>query len=682
MYKAKWTAMNLPLAALDAAKSGVEISCPVSELGLEGLDQVSFSLPVYQRGLVWTDKHGRKFQQSLALGWPIGEIVLAEREASPLPNKSGQLRRYDLIDGQQRTHWLNRTRDRFFADALYSLETPGTASALATLAGELGLNGASDVQEAYRLWTSESAFLPSRDLEDLNKFLHFLTGRHSVSPPAFGTDEEARVQGAIIALNGEVKAQFASLKDLKIPTLVIRQSLNENLHEIFQELNSGTKLSDLDLLAAEWSTILAPIAASTTLSSSDRDEVVQYAKNRIADSYEDDDYTYNPDLSELQASELSLFDTLYGLGKLAHARYPVTFASMSESCDRLALFVAAILFTGGVSSRKQLAGQYPDEPSSASRDVSNFPQQFLLACKEIDSAFNPLNAVRAGKKLKGRLGLVQAAAYIAAYITNVYWVAPATTSRMESRARNQTAVERTGPDGTSWSVAKRIDGFKGALIGWFLRDVLKEEFQGSDAYANAAARVWSVFDRDNATFTPNPAMLGHAAADELSSLLQDQFDQDFDVAATPKQRRYSESACAILRVAYSKAPPHINDEEIDHVIPFDLRRNRNFPVAINHPANLMPLKKRINGKRGDRTLDVFVNDASVAVGDKSEATERLLIDVASCGPTVLANRDAYRDFLEDRYRKLCAFALEATGIEDFANSALAQQEVATWFSSV
>lgn len=673
--------MNLPLASLDAAKNGIEISCPVSELGLEGLDQVSFSLPVYQRGLVWTEKHGRKFQQSLALGWPIGEIVLAEREATPLPNNSGQLRRYDLIDGQQRTHWLNRTRDRFFADGLYSFETPGTVSALAALANDLGLNGASEVQETYRIWTSESGFLPSRELEDLNKFLHFLTSRHSVSPPAFGTEAETRVQSAIIALNGEIKAQYAALKELKIPTLVIRHSLHDNLHEIFQELNSGTKLSDLDLLAAEWSTIPAPIGASTTLSASDRDEVVQFAKNRIADSYEDDEYTYNPDLSELQASELSLFDTLYGLGKFAHARYPVTFAAMSESCDRLALFVAAILFTGGVNSRKQLATQYPDEPASSSRDVSNFPQHFLQACKEIDSAFNPLNAVRAGKKLKGRLGLVQAAAYIATYIANVYWVAPATSNRMESRARNQTNVERNGPDGTAWSVAKRVDNFKGALIGWFLRDVLREEFQGSDAYSNAAARVWSVFDRENATFTPNPAMLGQAAADELSSLLQDQFGQEFEVSATPKQRRYSESACAVLRVAYSKAPPHINDEEIDHVLPFDLRRNRNFPVAINHPGNLMPLRKRINGKRGDRTLDVFVADPNVDSGDKSEATERLLTDPADCGPTALANRDAYRTFLESRYRKLCAFALEATGIEDFATSALAQQEVATWFPS-
>lgn len=145
MYTANWTAMNMPLAALEAAKSGVEISCPVSELGVKGRDQVSFSLPVYQRGLVWSDKHGRKFQRSLALGWPIGEIVLAERAATPLPNNTGDLRRYDLIDGQQRTHWLNRTRERFFADALYSLETVGIEPALTSLAADLGLNGPSEL---------------------------------------------------------------------------------------------------------------------------------------------------------------------------------------------------------------------------------------------------------------------------------------------------------------------------------------------------------------------------------------------------------------------------------------------------------------------------------------------------------------------------------------------------------
>ena len=679
MFKAKWTAVNLPLAALDAAKSGVEISCPVPELGLEGLDQVSFSLPAYQRGLVWTEKHGRKFQRSLALGWPIGEIVLAEREPSLLPNNSGQLRRYDLIDGQQRTHWLNRTRERFFADGLYSLEATGIEPALTTLAGDLGLNGASEVIAAYLSWTSESSFSPSTDLEDLNKFLHYITGKYSVSPPAHGTEEETRVHGAVIALNGEVKAQYSALKDLKIPTLIIRHSLNENLHEIFQELNSGTKLSDLDLLAAEWSSILAPIGTSTTLSPTDRERIVQLAKNRISDTYDDDDYTYNPDIDELDASELSLFDTLYGLGKMAHEKYPATFAAMAQSCDRLALFVAAILFTGGVGSRRRLADQYPDEPGSVARDVSNFPKHFLQACREIDSAFSPLNAVRAGKRLKGHLGLVQAAAYIAAYIANVYWVAPTTNRRMESRARNQTAVERSGPDGASWTVAQRIDSFKRALIGWFMRDVLQEEFQGSDAYANASARVWVVFDRENANFTPNPAMLSPAAPDELSSLIQERFEREFQVAATPNQRRYSEAACAILRVAYSQAPPHITDEEIDHVLPFELRRKRSFPVAINHPANLMPIKKRINGKRKDRTIDVFVAEVDLAAADKSEVVERLFIDPATCGSSVLETRDSYREFLEHRYREICGYALQAMGIADFANPDLAQQETETWF---
>lgn len=645
-----------------------------------GVDQISFSLPVYQRGLVWTDAHGRRFQDSLKLGWPIGEIVLAEREATPLPNNAGELRRYDLIDGQQRTRWLNKSRDRFFADALYSLETANALPVLTNLAADLGLNGASELREAYRAWTGESSFAPSRDLEDLNKFLHFLTGRYSVSLPPSGTEEEGRVHSAIIALNGELKGQYAALKELSVPALVIGNSLNENLHEIFKNLNSGTKLSDLDLLAADWSRIPAPIGASTSLPSRDRDAVVDYAKRRIADSYDDDEYTYDPDLSELQASELSLFDTLYGLGKLAHERYPHTFAALSESCDRLALFVAAILFTGGVGSRGQLADRYPDEPNSSSRDVSNFPRQFLQACKDIDSAFNPLNTVRAGKKLKGRLGLLQAAAYIAAYIANVFWVAPATTRRMESRSRNNTIVERTGPDGMPWSLAMRIDRFKGALIGWFLRDVLREDFQGSDAYANAAARVWLDFDRQNFTCSPNPAMLGPAAADELSSLLQERFLQELDVAVTPKQRRYSESTCAILRVAYSKASPSINDEEIDHVLPFELRRNRNFPVAINHPANLMPLKKRINGTRRERTLDDFFADASIQASDKSEIAERLFVDVGICGQSVLMTRDSFRIFLEDRYRELCAYALEATGIADFASRDLANQEVLGWFA--
>jgi len=677
MYRPQWTSFNLPLSALEAAKQGVEIASPAVELGTLGLDQISFTLPVYQRGLVWTHLHGRKFQKSLAQGWPIGEIVLAEKAPESLPNNSGQKRRYDLIDGQQRTHWLNRTRDRFFADGLYSLETQNASMAVETIAQILALNGPTDVIEIYFAWTADSNFSRNTDLEDLNRFLHHLTANSSIKVPSHGSDNESSVHSAIVALNTEVKAQYAALQDLEIPTLVIRQSLNDSLHEIFQQLNSGTKLSDLDLLAAEWSTIQAPISSSKTLEASDREKVVQFAKNRISDTYDSEDYTYNPDLSELNDDDLSLFDMLYGLGRLAHDKYPSTFAALNESCDRLALFAAAIVFTGSVGSRKHLAVQYPDEPQSKIRDVSNFPNQFLQACRQIDSALSSVNSVKAGKRLKGRLGLIQASAYIAAFITNVYWVVPTSQTRMESRARVSN-MEKTGPDSNPWSAARRIDAFKDGLVGWLLADILQEEFQGSDAYTNAAARVWSVFDRESGTFNANPLMLGHANGGELVSLLQNQFKQECDVAATPKQRRYSEAACAILRMAYSAAPPQINDEEIDHVIPFDLRKGRSFPVAINHPGNLMPLKKRINGKRGAVTLDIFLQENTVSDTDKNEATARVLIDVKSCEIGVLESRDRFRRFLESRYRALSSYALLASGIPDFDTKTKADNEVSTW----
>ena len=680
MYRAKWTSLNLPLGALDAAKRDTEVPCPVAELGNEGQDQVSFSLPTYQRGLVWTDKHGRKFQNSLASGWPIGEIVLAEREPIPLPNGSGQQRQFDVIDGQQRTHWLNRTRDRFWADSLYSLETSATTEALEALARELDLNGPSEVADAYREWTAKDGFVPSRDLEDLNRFLHFLVSEKSTSPPVHDSEHENRIQSHIIALNSEVKSQHAALTSLKIPTLVIRQALREDLHEIFQELNSGTKLSDLDLLAAEWSSIRTPIAESSTIEATQKDEIFSFARNRISDTYEDEDYTYNPDLSELQSSDLSLFDTLYGLGKLAHKQHQSTFAALTESCDRLALFTASILFAGGIGSRKQLATHYPDEVGTAYRDVSNFPKQFLQACKEIDSAFTQLNAVKAGKKLKGRLGLVQAATYLAAFIVNVYWVGPVTSTRMESRNRSNSVAERKGPDGSNWTVAKRIDAYKSALVGWFLRDVLQEEFQGSDAYTNAAKRVWRTFDREESQFTPNHAMLTSADGEELNSLLESRFYLELEVSATPKQRRYSEAACAIVRVAYSGSGLSINDEEIDHVLPFDLRLNRSYAVPINHPANLMPLKKRLNGKRSDRTLDVFLADDSIAEADRQEALDRVLIDPEYCSDSAIQSLESFQEFAERRYRVLGALALASTKIPGYENEKVEQKHVKGWFS--
>ena len=97
---------------------------------------MSFESPVYQRGLVWTTGHGRQFQAAVKKGWPIGMLVMAEREVKPL-GPGGFTRFYDIIDGQQRTYWLNRTKESFSKESLCDLGDPATSRAIETVSAGL-----------------------------------------------------------------------------------------------------------------------------------------------------------------------------------------------------------------------------------------------------------------------------------------------------------------------------------------------------------------------------------------------------------------------------------------------------------------------------------------------------------------------------------------------------------------
>lgn len=202
-------------------------------------------------------------------------------------------------------------------------------------------------------------------------------------------------------------------------------------------------------------------------------------------------------------------------------------------------------------------------------------------------------------------------------------------------------------------------------MGWFIADALSEVFQGSDAYAAASRRVWSEFDPDTRTFLPNESMLEPVDREVLANLLLVRFEKECDVSVTPKQRRYSEPACAVIRTAFAGTTLAISDEEIDHVIPFDARVGKRFPVAINHPANLMPAPKRLNSGRREAFLPTYVRGLSAA--DQALLRARLMVDISLADEHRLDSDLAFRGFLLLRWREICILVLGQIGQSPFAS---------------
>ncbi len=650
MYVEKWSTFTLDVEDLEAAKKDQVLPCPHHVLGTVGRDHVSIELPTFQRGLVWTPKHGEEFQRALQKGWPIGQLVLAEKPAESLPGGNGWKRNYQLIDGQQRTYWLNRTKDRFFLDGQYSLDETRVVSALHTLSTALSVTS-EDVKGSIRRWTSKPSFSP-RHLRDVSFLFHHLAADLEQLPVQPEDPRYEEWATAALAVNDVLAQQYEALQELDVPVLLIRQELEEDLHEIFQRLNQGTSLSDLDLLAAEWQLLKVDIGNSG-LEPPVKDRLVRIAQERISGSYDQDAYEYDPDLVELKPDDMSLFDMLYALGKYAEERYPDTFEGLGKGADRLAIFVSALVFAGTISRRKELRKTYPYSPGATTVDSTTFPRHFLLACQDIHNGFTRLNAVQGGKRLRGRLGLLQAAAYIASHICLVALVDRGSKERLLLALRSSNQERRLKSDPTAiLTPTQRRDLFRRRLVGWFLVDGLSEAFQGGDAYAEAAQRVWNVFDSETGTFTPNEAMLTNVDKESVATQLGLRFRKEFQVQQTPKQRRYSEPGCVALRVAYSALTQAISGEELDHVIPFDARNSAQFAIPINHPANLMLLRKTLNSGRREKFLPVYLSTGSVTEDDRKEVLTRLFVPYEQASADTLVSVDAFRTFLASRWIEL------------------------------
>ena len=249
-----------------------------------------------------------------------------------------------------------------------------------------------------------------------------------------------------MTISDSIDNQYRRLVDLEVPALLIQSALTDDLHEVFQRLNQGTRLDDLDLLAADWSTIRAEIEKSD-LDPGIRKQLIAFAQDRISGTYSQEDYEYIPE-SDPRSTHLaspcltccipSAATSPRSTRGLSEAWAPTRIASPSSS--PLSSSVAAS-DDGRSWGRPTRTSQ--DRPG---RDVSRFPIYLLAAAKDVDAAFTRLNNVQAGDRLRGRLGLIQAATYLASIMALWYQVEAAAGKRLIITPRESNEAKRLRGD--------------------------------------------------------------------------------------------------------------------------------------------------------------------------------------------------------------------------------------------
>ena len=415
-------------------------------LGLGRGDLAEVKLPVFQRGLKWNDDRLEQFHSSLIQGWPLGVLVLAT-ESSRTINKKTQQRGFklSLIDGQQRTWALSRLVGEFWTKPWFVLKSPKWEDAHATPAGSIVDAGAAISALAKSLGVTDGKIYDGtvavsraggeEAFDDYSEFLAKLIKELGLKPTT-----KAAARTAARKFVGAVTQQYKDLRDVKVPVVVLDESLKAHQPSIFRRLNQGVPLNGYDLLAATWG---QDRLLTSSASAADRKflaEVLDIAETRIAATYADvtSGFVYEPNIDPLSIDDLSLFDLLYYLGRSIAAG-----PTFNINSDVLAFQVAALVFNGSINKvDDNLRKAFPHGAESAP-DVALVPKLFAEAGKNVELALKPLMDVTSkGVTLRGRMGLTPSAVYIATFLTHHNKVSKSSGSRLALERRTAAAVDR------------------------------------------------------------------------------------------------------------------------------------------------------------------------------------------------------------------------------------------------
>lgn len=622
--------------------------------------------PSYQRSLVWKRQKAEEFRTSLSKGYPFGVIVLAhEGVVARVNGMELPHHRYRIIDGQQRIYWLNKMNSEFLSDGWFFDEAVPDIKLLdlfATLAASLALpaSAVTDLPAKIKVTVAAPGSVASP---------HSLLQRFIAATGADAPVDPARLDAASEAASlawsyfDELRRAFSALP---VPALIVEKELASSLPDVFVKLNSGLRLSRFDIFAADWAIVELnldrAVAQPGGIDQQLADELVRYSQTRLSDA-DVEDNEYEVQLSEGDESVITLYEYLYALSKHVCNQNPLTLGAIPRADEELVLNVASLLFAGDIGRMESLALNFPKGPSGE-LDAVTFPQALIRAAEAINDALHPLlhwdlgravdvNHPTRRRSIPNAFGLLQAAAYIAAYIVNVYDVQPRSVSLR--------------PNGAG--VASTITNFKKSLRSWYLADAVTSPFKGSDAYAYTSQRVWTSF----ASRTPNPAMSGPVEWVRLTGLVKDYVTVGLEVDNTPQQRRLDQPGTgALLRFAYT-GMQMVSNEDRDHVIPVAVLRT--LPGApANHLGNWMPLNRTDNRSRGANLWADCLSDARF--NPRRNEIERLLfVAPATCSAAAVTSLDAFRRFLVVRYNAMVPRILQNLHHPNVADLVAASSEL-------
>lgn len=265
-------------------------------------------VPKFQRNLVWSDKQKKDFIDSVKNGYPVGTLLLYNKEGS---------NEYSIIDGLQRSTTM-----------LDFVRRPTTYFDIQDISDDTNnklynhFKRSDDYDDfSASIGNEIRFFIRNNDLSALNITMNLavhLNNKYG-DPNSTGVQDLLQLVDIITPTIEQFKKQYESIIKSTIISIVY-QGEESNLPLIFERINNqGTQLGKYQIYAASW-------AISNYTIIVENDEILKNVLDKyddfINEGYEIKDY----DRDSLEASkEITVFEYVLGFGKYIVQLYKLLF---------------------------------------------------------------------------------------------------------------------------------------------------------------------------------------------------------------------------------------------------------------------------------------------------------------------------------------------------------------------
>ena len=350
-----------------------DIAEALKEKGEEGRRIV---VPKFQRNLVWSHDQKRLFIDSVRCGFPIGTILLYNKEGTNT---------YSLIDGLQRS-----TTIKDF------IENPTSYFELGDIPNDIldslySLFDSKDDEESFKTEISGKIkyFIRNNKLDDLNLVVNLAM---NLLKSYCGTNDVAVLMKVVEILTPcvqEFKKSYEVVANANISS-IIYQGEEANLPTIFERINNqGTQLGKYQIYAATWAIKDYSITVQN-------EKILKFVLDKY-DAFIDEGYVIQDyDRDELESSkQISMFEYAMGFGKYIASEFPSLFEADKSVQDINPIGFELLNACFGCHDKEI---KYLHEKLHALSNINLFEKRVVECIQSVKDFLNPIIGFKGNKR--------------------------------------------------------------------------------------------------------------------------------------------------------------------------------------------------------------------------------------------------------------------------------------------